>query len=68
MPIFFFKPTPATVCLRENGTSKFLLHLSFILHTDLYLIYCMSQVGEEGSLSFLANREELNEKNPIVPL
>lgn len=67
MSILFYKLTPAKFCLLEDASSKFLLHLKFILCIDLYLIYCMSQVGEEA-LSFLANREELNEKNPIVLL
>lgn len=62
MSIFFFKLMLTKACLQENGSSKLLLHLSFILYIDFYLIYCMSQVGEEAFLSFLANREELNEK------
>lgn len=53
---------PVNVCLLENGSSKFWLHLAFISYKDLYLIYCMSQAGEKASLSFLANREEPNEK------
>lgn len=61
MSIFFYKMMPAKFCLLENASSKFLLHLKFILCVDFYLIYCTSQVGEEV-LSFLANREELNEK------
>lgn len=48
--------------LLENGSSKFLLHLSFISYIDIYLICCMSKVGEEAFLSILAKREELNGK------
>lgn len=68
MSIFFFKLMLTKACLQENGSSKLLLHLSFILYIDFYLIYCMSQVGEEAFLSFLANREELNEKKYLIVL
>lgn len=63
MPVLFFiNCCLLSFFLLENISSKFLLHLSFISYIDIYLIYCMSQVGEEASLSILANREELNEK------
>lgn len=62
-PILFFTNwCLLSFLLLENGSSKFLLHLSFISYTDLYLICCRSQVGEEALLSILAKREELNEK------
>lgn len=63
MPILFFiNWCLLSFFLLENGSSKFLLHLSFISYIDIYLIYCMSQVGEEAFLSIFTNREELNEK------